>query len=144
MTFAGAPWHSVGAMKTLLAALVAALIVVATASASPPPKELVGKWTRTVSAADVLRAHARKVIIGTTWTLSITQRGSIASTPGRVPLRGEIIPSSPTQINIEIGQQKPNLYSWKRSGKSLALHAYADSIADRTAVLNGVWKKRPS
>ena len=133
---------SVGGMKILLGAVLAALVVVATASAAPPPTELVGKWTRTVSTADVLRAHARKSIAGTTWTLSITQHGSTASTPGRVPMRGEIVPSSATQVNIEIGQQKPNLYSWHRTGKQLTLHAYADSIADRNAVLNGLWKKR--
>ena len=66
-------------MKTLLAALVAGLIVVATASASPPPQQLIGKWTRTVTAADVHHAGATKVVAGLTWTLVVTQHGSTAS-----------------------------------------------------------------
>jgi hypothetical protein len=141
MTGLGMVRHSLGAMKTLLAAIVAGLIVVATASASPPPKQLIGKWTRTVTAADVHHAGATKVIAGLTWTLVVTQQGSTAS-HGATKMRGQIIPSNATQVNIELGQQKPNLYDWRRIGTKLVLHARVEPNADRAAVLVGTWVKR--
>ena len=135
--------RSIGGMKTLLAAVAAALAVAATASAALPPKELVGKWTRTVTASDVQRAHSTKIIPGTTWTLVIAQHESRVSTAGGAPMKGNVVPSNATQVNIELGAQKPNLYDWRRSGKKLTLHARVDQVADRAAVLSGVWKKRP-
>lgn len=133
---------SVGGVKTLLAAAVAALVVVATASASPPPAQMIGKWTRTVKPADIVRAGSSKIIPGQTWTLVITQHGATASVAGSKPMKGQLIPSSATQINIEIGVQKANLYDWRRYGTSLILHKRVDPVADRAAVLTGTWKKR--
>lgn len=128
-------------MKTLLAAAIAALVVASSAAASPPPQQMIGKWTRTVTAADVTRAGATGVVAGLKWTLAISQNGSIAS-QGTTKMRGEIIPSSATQVNIEIGQQKPNLYGWRRVGTRLFLHAVVESNANRKAVLVGTWVKR--
>jgi hypothetical protein len=132
-------------VKLLLpAAVLAALVVIATASAAPPPPQMVGKWTRTVTKLDITLAKANpaRVKAGSTWTLVIAQHGATASTPGHTPMKGQLVPSSSSQINIEIGQQKPNLYDWRRSGTKLVLHARADSVHDREAVLNGTWKKR--
>src|SRR4051795_3123194 len=142
MTGRRAAGHSVRVMKMLLAALAAGLIVVATASASPPPQQLIGKWTRTVTQADVQREHVSNVIPGLTWTLVVTQHGSSATTGGGAPLRGSVVPSNATQVNIELGQQKPNLYQWRRSGKKLTLRAVVEPVSSRAAVLVGVWKKR--
>jgi hypothetical protein len=133
--------RSLGRMKTLLAAVVAALVVVSSAAASPPPKQMIGKWTRTVTAADVHHAGATKVVAGLTWTLVIAQRASSAS-HGTTTLRGEVIPTSATQVNIELGQQKPNLYDWRRVGTKLILHARVEPNRDRAAVLVGTWVKR--
>src|SRR5437868_934495 len=107
-------------MKTLIATAVAALVLASTAAASPPPKQMLGKWSRTVTAADVNRTGATKVVAGLTWTLVITQNGSRAS-QGTTTIRGELVPSNATQVNIELGQQKPNLYDWRRVGKKLVL-----------------------
>ena len=130
-------------MKTLLALLVAALALAATAAAAPPPPQMVGKWTRTVTARDVRRAHSTKIVPGKTWTLVITQHGSRVSTPGRVALKGTIVPSNATQVHIELGPHEGDLYDWRRSGGRLTLHARIDPVADRVAVLDGVWKKTP-
>jgi hypothetical protein len=129
-------------VKTLLAGVVVALVVVSTAAAEPPPAQMIGKWTRTVAPKDIVRAGSSKIIPGQTWTLVVTQRGSTASVGGSKPMKGQIVPSSATQINIELGVQKPDLYGWRRYGKTLVLHKVVDSVPDRVAVLNGVWKKR--
>jgi len=129
-------------MKMLLAGVCVALIVVAAASAAPPPEQLLGTWTRTVSAQDIRREHAsKKVKAGSTWTLVITQRKSTASSPGARPYSGSIIPSSATQVNIEIGVHEANLYNWRRAGKTLTLMKYTDPSADRAAILVGAWKR---
>ena len=132
---------SVSTVKIVVAALLAALVVVASAAASPPPKQILGKWTRTVTAADVHRAGATRVVAGLTWTLLIAQRGSSAS-HGTIHMRGKVVPTNATQVNIELGQQKPNLYDWRRVGKTLILHARVEPNADRAAVLVGTWVKR--
>ena len=142
MTPAAPGRHSVGSMRALLAAVAVALVLAAAASAAaPPPTPMLGTWTRTVTAADVQRAGATRVIAGLTWTLTIARRGSVAR-HGKLIMRGQIIPSNATQVNIELGQQKPNLYDWRRAGKKLFLHRRSDSNADRSAVLQGTWTKR--
>ena len=128
-------------MKTLLALLAAALVVAATAAAAPPPPQLVGKWTRTVTASDVRRAHSTKIVPGKTWTLVITQHGSRVSTPGRLAWKGGVVPSNATQVHMELGPHEGDLYHWRRSSGSLTLHARVDPVADRAAVLSGTWKK---
>jgi hypothetical protein len=127
-------------MKLLLPAFVVALLLAAPAAAAPPPDQMIGKWTRTVTSADVHRAGARTVVAGTTWTLVIGRSGSSA-THGTRTMRGHLVQSNATQVNIEIGQQKPNLYDWRRAGSKLILHMRFDPVADRAAVLTGTWVK---
>ena len=128
-------------MKALLSVIVVALVLAASAAAASPPKQMLGTWTRTVTATDIRRADAKKVVPGKSWTLVITSLHSSAG-QGKTTLRGNIVPTSATQVNIELGQQRPNLYEWRRVGSKLILHARFEPNPDRGAVLVGTWVKR--
>jgi len=128
-------------MKVLLAALLAALIVTAAASAAAPPHPVIGTWTRTVSAQDISRAHAKKIKAGSTWKLVITEHKSTLSSPGAKSYSGTIIPSSRTQVSFELGPDEANLYTWRLAGKTLTLKKYSDPSAERVAILDGAWKR---
>ena len=132
---------NVRGVKVLVSAIALALALAASAAAAPPAQQLLGTWTRTVTAADVQKAGATKVVGGQTWTLVITRDESSAS-HGKTTMRGNVVPTNATQVNIELGQQKPNLYRWQRVGNKLILHANAEPNRDRKAVLVGSWVKR--
>jgi hypothetical protein len=125
----------------LLSALGVALVAAAGAAAGPPPDELLGTWTRTVSSADVHRAHSRRVLPGTTWTLVVGRKGSSVRSAATKPLKGQVVPAAPTLVNIELGT-KPDLYLWRRAGKTMILTRKHDPSADRAAILVGSWKRR--
>lgn len=125
----------------LLSALGVALVAVAAAAAAPPPNELLGTWTRTVSAADIHRAHSKRVLPGTVWTLVVGTKGSSVRSPTTKPLKGQVVPAAPALVNIELGTE-PDLYQWRRAGKTVILTLKHDPSADRTAILVGAWKRR--
>jgi hypothetical protein len=127
-------------MKALLVGVCVALVATAAASAAPP-HPVIGTWTRTVSAQDISRAHAKKVKAGSKWTLVITERKTTVSSPGAKTYSGTIIPSSATQASFEIGPKEANLYSWRLTGKTLTLRKYSDPSAERAAILDGAWKR---
>jgi hypothetical protein len=125
----------------LLSAVGVALVVVAAAAAAPPPEELLGTWTRTVSAADVNRAHSTRIIPGTKWTLVIGRHTSSVRSSGGKTFKGTIVPTSATLVNIELGA-KTNLYGWRRAGKTVIFTLNHDPNPDRVAILVGTWKRR--
>jgi hypothetical protein len=128
-------------MKVLLAGVCVALVVVAAASAATPPQQLIGTWTRTVSAKDIERAHAKKVKAGSKWTLVIRVGKSTASSPGLKGFSGTVVPSSATQVSFEIGSRQTNLYNFRVAGKTLTFTKYTDDNPERTAILVGAWKR---
>ena len=127
-------------MKALLCCLCLALVVVPAARAAPPPPELIGTWTRTISAKDIAREHATRINAGRVWSLVITSRKSLVRSPGVAGYAGSVVPSSATQVHFELGGDA-DLYTWQRIGKTLSLVKYVDPDADRAAVLAGVWKR---
>ena len=127
-------------MKALLCGLCLAAVVVPAARAAPPPPELIGTWTRTVSAEDIARAHATSLEAGRVWTLVITNRKSVVRSPGAAGYAGAVVPSSATQVHFELGGDA-DLYTWRRIGKTLSLVKYVDPDAKRAAILAGVWKR---
>jgi hypothetical protein len=132
---------NVRGVKVLVSAIALALAFAASAAAAPPPQQMFGTWTRTVTGADVQKVGATKVVAGQTWTLVITRNESSAN-HGKTTMRGNVVPTNAAQVNIELGQQKPNLYRWQRVGNKLILHANAEPNPDRKAVLVGTWVKR--
>jgi hypothetical protein len=129
-------------MTLVLPVVCFAFVVVATAAAAPPPEQLIGTWTRTVSAKDVSHAHSRKISPGTTWTLVITKGKSSLRSPGVAGYTGSVVPATPTLVHMELGSAESDLYAWRLAGRTLILTKQHDPNADRTAILVGTWKHR--
>jgi opacity protein-like surface antigen len=132
-------------VRTLLAIAAcacAALLAATAAAAAPPPTQIIGTWTRTVSKADVLRAHATRIKPGSKWKLVITERKSVASSPGVRPFAGQFTPETAVTVSLSVGDGKYNLYSWRRVGDTLRFQVQKDDNANRRAVLDGLWAHR--
>lgn len=129
-------------MKLAIVSLVAlALVVVAAATAAPPPDPVLGTWTRTVTKADVKRAHSTRVPVGSKWTFVITKGTSRATSPGLKPFKGAVTIATPTSLNIELGLDNC-LYVWHRVGNTLLFIKSVDKNHNRDAILVGTWKRR--
>lgn len=128
--------------KVLLPVVCVALAVVAGARAAAPPPQLVGTWTRTVSATDVARAKSTRIKAGSTWTLVVTTHKASLRSTGVAGYTGAIVPATATLVNVELGGDKANLYAWRRAGNTLVLSKKHDPNADLAAVLAGTWKRR--
>jgi hypothetical protein len=125
----------------VLSAVGAALIIVAAATAAPPPDPMLGTWTRTVTKADVQRAHSKRVVAGSKWTLVIGKETSRATSPGARAFKGAIIIATPGAVNIELGAENC-LYAWRRIGSTLLFILSSDPNHNRQAILVGTWKRR--
>src|SRR5436190_2485497 len=132
-------WRSVAHVKMLLPAVCVALTAAAAAGAAPAPPDLVGSWTRTISAKDIARAHAKQIAAGTTWTLAIGSTKSSVRSPHVATYTGTVVPAGPTLIHIELGGDSSDLYAWRRVGATLILTKQHDPIANRAAILVGTW-----
>jgi len=129
-------------MKLIVLSVVAlALVIVAAATAAPPPDPMLGTWTRTVTKADVKRAHSKNVVAGSKWTLVIGKDTSRASSPGTKPFKGGIVIAAPTLVNIELGHENC-LYGWRRAASTLLFTLRSDPNHNREAILVGTWKRR--
>jgi opacity protein-like surface antigen len=145
MRLAGIVGRTVVCVRPLLATAVvaaAALFAAAAVSAAPPPTQLLGTWTRTVSKADVARAHSTRVKAGSKWTLVITAAKAVASSPGLKPFRGHFTLETVSTVSLSVGDGKYNLYGWQRIGNQLLFNFQKDDNANRRAVLAGLWKHR--
>jgi hypothetical protein len=132
------------------ASIAAALSLVAaggstagsTAPSAAPPK-LVGRWTRTVTAADLARTPSNFVQIGSVWTLIVKKNGAFlvgsAQTVGAIP--GTIVPAGATRVHIKGGTPAPDVYGWRVSGKRLTFTKIKDTDADRAVVFLGTWHR---
>jgi hypothetical protein len=128
-------------MKRLLVVACVALVAAASAQASPPPTDMVGKWTRTVTQRDVRRAKSKLVKVGSVWTLTITQSQSTAKSPTvKKVFRGQIVPAAANLVNLELGAD-PCLYAYHRVGNTLVFALRSDDNANRKAIVIGTWKR---
>ena len=134
-------------MRVLLV-LGVALVAVSAVDAAPPPQQLFGTWTRTVSKRDVLRAGAKKIEPGSVWTLVVRADKSSLRSAAVTGWTGMIVAVNATNVNIELGTGV-DLYSWRLAGHTLILAKKEDQNTDRWAVLGGTWqrdhpRKRPA
>ena len=132
-----------------VAPVVAVVILVAagggiagsTAPSTAPPK-LVGRWTRTVTAADVARTPTHGIGIGSTWTLIVKKSGAIlVGQPNVGALSGKIVPAGATRVHIKVGTPAPDVYGWRVSGKRLTFTKIKDTDSDRAVVFWGTWHR---
>ena len=129
-------------MKLIVLSVAAlALVIVAAATAAPPPDPMLGTWTRTVTKADVLRAHSKRVVAGSKWTLVIGKETSRATSPGAKAFKGAIVIAAPTLVNVELGAENC-LYGWRRASNTLLFTLRSDPNHNRQAILIGTWKRR--
>jgi hypothetical protein len=126
----------------LLAAVCVALAVVAAAGAAPAPPDLIGSWTRTVSAKDIARAHSTKITAGTTWVLVIASGKSSVRSPHIATYTGTVVPAGPTLVHIELAGDTSDLYAWRRLGTTLIFTKKHDPNANRAAIFAGTWRRR--
>ena len=137
------------------AVLTAALVVpvadgiAAATKAGAVPAQLVGQWTRKVTAADVKRAGAPLfggIPAGSVWTLTIKKSGaaSVSSKGQGPPFTGKIVSAGANRVHINVGFLFPNVYRWRVSGRLLTFTKISESPtqADRAAVFWGVWKRK--
>ncbi len=105
------------------------------------PAQLVGRWTRTVTATDA--KHTGGIPAGTVWTLTIKRTGAASvSSPGVVSFAGSLLPASADRVDIKLGFPFPDAYQWRLSGPLLTFTKVSDRIAYRAALFSGIWKRK--
>jgi hypothetical protein len=115
----------------------------AAASTRAVPAKLVGKWTRTVTLADLKRTGASGVTVGSVCTLTITKSGAAHMPCTNVgAFDGTIVPAGGDRVHINLGLSTPDVYKWRVSGGRLTFTKVKDTVADRTAAMEGVWKRK--
>ena len=134
--------------------VAAALIVpvaggIAATEASAFPAQLVGRWTRTVTAADLKREGVTDPAAGTVFTLTIKKSGAASlsgKTPGvedqTPPFTGPIAPAGANRVHINVAFAFPNVYRWSVSGRLLTFTKISDHFHVNAAVFSGVWKRK--
>jgi hypothetical protein len=136
-------------LATTLASLTLALAFPLTSGfaagtrTSTLPTKLVGKWTRTVTSADVTRTGGLGIPAGTVCTLTIRKSGGAylhTSTVG--DFEGSLVPAGVNRVHIRLGLLDPDVYRWRVSGSLLTFTKLNDVVADRVAVMAGVWKRK--
>jgi hypothetical protein len=110
---------------------------------SPVPTKLVGKWTRTVTSADVKRTLGYGIPAGTVCTLTIrTSGGAQLACTNIGGFDGTIVPAGADRVHIKLGLPNPDIYGWRVSGGLLTFTKVKDPVADRVAAMEGVWKRK--
>ena len=131
--------------------------VAAVAQTSADPAKLVGRWTRTVTDADIQRTGSA-IPAGAVCTLAIkASKFRTGRYRGWLPARsfcdqgdrrigsdvGYIIPTGRNRVEISLGWPSKNAYKWRISGGLLTFtRLYDDAGAvDREAAIVGVWQR---
>ena len=127
---------------------VVAVVASAIAAATGVPANLVGQWSRNVTAAD-LRKHGQDAGTAGVWAMLIRKAGSASLfAPGTLCCG---TPDVTMTFTATVGSSTfgPNTvcpsrgtYSSKVSGRSLTLKATADKCVEQVAILNGVWARK--
>jgi hypothetical protein len=136
--------------ETLLLVALAVGVVVPVASGiaavtqtSAVPAKLVGKWTRKVTSADVKRTGGYGVSAGTVCTLTVKRSGVAHLDCTNIGgFGGTIVPAGANRVHINLGIPSPDVYKWRVSGRLLTFTKVKDTVADREAAMEGVWKRK--
>ena len=138
---------------------VAAVLPVASANGAERrthalPPQLAGTWTRTVTKADITRAHVVPAEVdhaypGLVVLLTIKKNGatvlSAKERTGAYSWPGSLTPVGADRIHVRgIPLDVANVYRWRVSGRLLTLTKISDTeiTGMRTAWLTGVWKRK--
>ena len=144
----GRCWRKAARPYSVVVLAVAVLIgagsaIAATTRTSAVPAKLVGKWTRKVTSADVSRAGAYGFPDGSVCTLTVKKSGATNLTCTAVGEEdGTIVPAGVNRVHIRLGVPTPDVYRWRVSGRLLTFTKVKDTVADREAAMEGVWKRK--
>jgi hypothetical protein len=121
---------------------------------STAPHQLLGKWSRNVTAAVSIegiakRAGAWSIVIGKSAgrvenSLEIYAPGdrpAFPSTSSGITVTGNRLSFTPNSGFEYAFCFRKGIYGWKVSGRSLAFTKVSDKCPARTAFLTGVWKR---
>jgi len=115
----------------------------ATARAHTLPVGLVGRWTRTISKADIQRTGGSGFTPGTVCTLTIKKNGAAhLHTTTQGDFDGSLVPTGPGRVHILLGLSYPDVYSWHVAGTVLTFTKVTDAVGDRVAAMEGAWKRK--
>jgi hypothetical protein len=112
--------------------------------ASAVPPHLVGTWTRTVTRADVKRTGAHGIPVGTVCTLTVKNSSGesrLVCTKNVDPLFGFVVRAGSGRVHINLGLAHPDVYTWRVSGPLLTFTKVEDTVRDRVAAMEGVWRR---
>jgi hypothetical protein len=129
-------------MGRRFAVIAVACAVGVTGASAAAPSKLVGTWTRTVTQADVSRAHAYGVSAGSVWTLIVRRNGTALVGGPAGQFSGAMVPAGAGKVHVNLGTACTNVYTWKTSGQTLTFTKVRDCEPDRVAAFNGVWHKK--
>jgi hypothetical protein len=129
----------------IVVAVAAGSIPVASATdteASAVPNTLVGRWTRTVTAADWKRAGATGFVTSFVgpYTMAVKSNGKVRIidfTATFAPLSGGRL----SMGGVPVCYPKKGLYRWKVAGRKLTLTKLKDSCAAEVGLFSGVWTR---
>ena len=128
--------------RIVVVAVLAAVVV--TGAGGAVPKQLVGRYGRTISAAALAKTTYPQA--AGRWTLTFNRDGTVlAQGPAASGVSGYLhaTATAPGRLTIrdEFCTPRSGTYRWKLVGRLLTLAKGNDACGDRTAILVGVWKR---
>src|SRR5262245_35566843 len=137
--------HSSIALTVVLAIALVVPLASATASetkASAVPAQLVGKWTRTVTAADWKRAGATGFVTSVVGPMTLTVKPNGMIFIYDFSAKFSPLPGGRLSISgVPVCYPKKGLYRWKVASRRLTLTKLKDACAAEVGLFTGVWKR---
>ena len=129
----------------IFVAVAAGLIPVARATdteGNSVPNNLVGRWTRTVTAADWKRAGATGFVTSFVgpYTMTVKTNGKVRI----IDFTATFSPRSGGRLSmggVPVCYPKKGLYRWKVANRKLTLTKLKDSCAAEVGLFSGVWTR---
>ena len=142
----GNRWRK-AAWRCWVVVLAVAVVVIPVASAadteaSVVPANLVGRWTRTVTAADWKRAGATGFVTSFVgpYTMAVKANGKVSI----IDFTATFSPLSGGRLSIRgvpVCYPKKGLYRWKVANRKLTLTKLKDTCAAEVGLFTGVWTR---
>ena len=116
--------------------------IAATTESSAVPANAVGKWTRTVTAADWKKAGASGFVtrfVGP-FTMTVKPNGNVSV----IDFTAKFSPLSGGRVSISgvpVCYPRKGLYRWRLANRSLTLTKVKDTCPAEVGLFTGVWKR---
>ena len=109
------------------------------------PAPLLGRWVRTVTAADIKRTGSTTFQPGTVCKLTIARPHEITidCAKGIGVFQGSIESAGVRRVHFDLGTEGANVYRWRVKGRTLSFVKVVETVPDRETGIEGVWRKLP-